>query len=193
MKTQKLIVIAAIVCLLVGASGAAMARNDCPDGSIVGGARVEIVIDEFVNCTVVNVTVTRRVQVANADQFTMISSKVSGNVQVTNTVSAALINNEVFNGNLLATSNAYSSVVLNVVNDGDIRVNDNDGRQDAIVAVVQNQVADGNMWVNKNEKADVKENIVRNGDLKCFGNDRLDSFFNNTIGGTEDCRSSIGD
>ena len=45
MKTQKLLVIAAIVCLLVGASSAAMARNDCPDGFLVGGTFEEIIIN----------------------------------------------------------------------------------------------------------------------------------------------------
>ena len=40
MKSQKLLVIATIVCLLVGASSAAMARNDCSDGFLVGGTRL---------------------------------------------------------------------------------------------------------------------------------------------------------
>ena len=37
MNAQKLIVNAVAACLLAGASGAAMAQNDCPDGRIVGG------------------------------------------------------------------------------------------------------------------------------------------------------------
>jgi hypothetical protein len=46
MKTHKLIVIVAIICLLVGASSAAMARNDCPDGFLVGGTIDSIIINE---------------------------------------------------------------------------------------------------------------------------------------------------
>ncbi len=40
MKSQKLTIIALIVCLLVGVSSAAMARNDCPGGFIIGGENV---------------------------------------------------------------------------------------------------------------------------------------------------------
>ena len=55
MKNQKLLISVAIVCLLVGASGTAIARNDCPAGSIVGGTYGEIVIDVFKDCRVVGV------------------------------------------------------------------------------------------------------------------------------------------
>jgi hypothetical protein len=61
MKSQKLFVIVAIICLLAGISSAAMARNDCPEGSISGGEFNEIVIDEFVSCSIVGVIVKERV------------------------------------------------------------------------------------------------------------------------------------
>jgi hypothetical protein len=107
MKTQKLIVIAAIICLLVGVSGAAMAETPCPGGSIVGGTYDEIVITEFVSCSVVSVHVTGRVLVRGADQFTMMGSLVNGNVRVINTVSAALVDNQVNGGNLVARGNRF--------------------------------------------------------------------------------------
>ena len=193
MKTQKLFVIAAIVCLLVGASSAAMARNDCPEGSIVGGTYEEIVINEFVSCYVVGVVVNGDVRVSNADQFTMMGSLVNGSVRVTNTVSAALADNQVNEGNLVTRGGRYSTVLRNVVTGGNIRVI-SDGTDDAQEAtVVQNLIFVGNLRVNGNEKADVKENKVTDGDITCKNNDRLDSKDNDAFGGKVNCSKSLFD
>ena len=192
MKSQKLIVIVAIVCLLVGASGAAMARNDCPDGSITGGTYDVIVINEFVSCSIVGVYVTGRVLVRNADQFTMIGSLVNGNVRVINAVSAALVDNQV-NGNLVARGNRFSSVLRNIVLDGNIRVNDDSCEQEQVVSVLQNLVSGGSLQVNCNEKADVKDNKVTDGDITCRDNDRLDSKDNDAFGGRVNCSRSLFD
>ena len=189
MKTQKLIVIATIVCLLVGASGAAMARNDCPDGSIVGGTYDEIVITDFVSCKVVGVYVTERVIVNGADQFTMIGSVVDGNVRVVNTASAVLLDNQVDGGNLVARNNTFSIVLRNIVLDGTIRVIDPSGRLET--QVLQNLILTGNLRVNGHEKADVKENKVTDGDITCQNNDRLDSKDNDAIGGKVNCSRSL--
>ncbi len=83
-----------------------MARNDCPDGSIIGGAFDEIVINEFVDCSVVGVLVTGKVLVKDADQFTMMGSTVIGNIRVLDTVNATLVGNLVFGGNLVTKGNA---------------------------------------------------------------------------------------
>ena len=189
MKTQKMIVIAAIVCLLVGVSGAAMARNDCPDGSLVGGTYSEIVIDGFESCSVVGVYVTGSVRVVGADQFTMSSSLVSGNVRVINTRSAVLLGNQVDGGNLVARDNTFSSVLRNIVLGGTIRVIDDS--EEAEAQVLQNLIFNGNLRVNGHEKADVKENKVTNGDITCRNNDRLDSKDNDAIGGTVNCSKSL--
>ena len=191
MKSQKLIVIVAIVCLLVGASSAAMARNDCPDGSITGGTYDEIVINEFVSCSIVGVYVTGRVLVRDADQFTMMGSLVEGNVRVINTVSAALVDNQVVGGNLVARGNAFSSVLRNVVPGGSIRVNDETCKREQEVSVLQNLVSGGSLQVNCNETADVKDNKVTNGNITCRDNDRLDSKDNDAIGGRVNCSRSL--
>lgn len=191
MKTQKLLVIAAIVCLLVGASGAAMARNDCPDGSITGGTYDEIVINEFVSCSIVGVYVTGRVLVKNADQFTMMGSLVEGNVRVINTKSAALVDNQVVGGNLVARGNLFSTVLRNVVLGGNIRVNDDTCDQQQEVSVLQNLVSGGSLQVNCNETADVKDNKVTDGNITCRDNDRLDSKDNDAIGGRVNCSRSL--
>lgn len=192
MKTQKLLVIATIVCLLVGASGAAMARNDCPTGSLAGGTFDEIVITDFVDCSVVGVHVTGRVLVRDADHFTMKGSLVNGDVRVINTVSAVLVGNQVDGGNLVTRANTYSTVVRNVVvGGGSIRVIDDIGAQRQQVSVLQNLVLEGNLRVNWNEEADVSENKVRNGDITCRDNDRLDSKDNDAIGGRVNCSRSL--
>ena len=190
MKFHKLIVIAAIVCLLVGASGAAMARNDCPDGSLVGGTYEEIVINEgFESCKIVGVYVTGSVRVDGADQFTMTSSLVNGNVRVINTLSAALLGNQLDGGNLVVRDNTFSTVLRNIVHGGTIRVIDNSGRLET--QVLQNLIFNGNLRVNGHEKADVKENKVKDGDITCKNNDRLDSKDNDAIGGTVNCSKSL--
>ena len=191
MKSQKLLVIAAIICLLVGASGAAMARNDCPDGSITGGTYDEIVINEFVSCSIVGVYVTGRVLVRDADQFTMMGSLVEGNVRVINTKSAALVDNQVVGGNLVARGNLFSTVLRNVVLGGNIRVNDDTCDQQQEVSVLQNLVSGGSLQVNCNETADVKDNKVTNGNITCRDNDRLDSKDNDAIGGRVNCSRSL--
>jgi hypothetical protein len=198
MKTQKLIVIAAIVCLLVGASSAAMARNDCPGGSIAGGTFDEIVITDFVDCSVVGVHVTGRVLVDTAGNFSMIGSLVeNGDVRVKNSVSAILVDNQVKNGRIVARGNTESFVIRNVVFGDSIRVVDDvsggEFEEQQVATVLQNLVFGGNLSVLGNEKADVKENKVRDGNIICRENDRLDSKDNNAFGGRVRCSKSFLD
>lgn len=201
MKSQKLIVIAAIVCLLVGASSAAMAqlpRNDCPDGSLIGGTFAEIVIEDFVDCSVVGVHVTGRVQVDTARNFSMIGSLVeNGDVRVRNSVSAVLVENQVKNGRIVARGNTESFVIRNVVFGDSIRVVDDvsggEFEEQQVATVLQNLVFDGNLSVLGNEKADVKENKVRDGNIICRESDRLDSKDNDAFGGRVRCSNSFLD
>ena len=199
MKTKKLLVITAIVCLLVGTSGAAMARNDCPEGSLAGGTFDEIVItDPGVDCSVVGVIVNGNVIVRDADQFTILGSLVNGNLRVINSVSALIANSTVEGGNLVTRGGEFSTVVRNIVIGGSIRViddkdsgNDSGFEQQQKVSVLQNLVFSGNLRVNGNEEADVGENKVTNGDITCSGNDRLDSKDNDAIGGRVNCSKSL--
>jgi hypothetical protein len=158
-------------------------------GSIVGGTYDEIVITDYVSCKVVGVYVTDRVLVNGADQFTMIGSVVDGNVRVINTRSAALLDNYVDGGNLVARDNTLSAVLRNIVLGGTIRVIDNSGDLEA--QVLQNLILTGNLRGNGHEKADVKENKVTDGDITCRDNDRLDSKDNDAIGGKVNCSKSL--
>ena len=183
MKFQKLLVSTLTGCLLVGASSAAMARNDCPSGTITGGFHQSIVINEFASCDIVGVVVgSGGVTVRNADTVSMSSSLSRGPVRFINNVSAILVNNQVVDNPLLTIGGAFSTVVGNFVTGGDIRVNDDVCAQQQVVAVLRNEISDGNLQVNCNEKADVKNNTVTNGDITCRDNDRLDSQDNDAVG-----------
>ena len=186
-------VMSTFCCLLVAALGATVthARNDCPDGTLVGGTYDEIVIDRFVDCYVIGVVVTGQVKVVSADQFSMVNSFVSGELRVNNVVSAFLSGNQVFGADVFAQGNTYSTVVGNTVNGGTLRVNDTTCIQQQTVVVSQNQVYNGNLRVNCNEKADVLDNHVSNGDLSCDNNDRVDSDGNRATGGKVDCERSV--
>ncbi len=190
MKVQNLLVNTLVGCLLMGASGAAMAVG-CPNGSIIGGVVDEIVIEgvgqESLDCIVVNVTVMGRVRVVGADQFTMMGSRIGGALRAQESTSVALVENEVWGGPLVASSNRHSTVIQNIVNGGDIRVNKNS----MTATVVENLVRNGNMLVKGNEKADVIDNFV-GGNIRCPNNDRLDSFFNVATGTIEDCSDNVG-
>ena len=197
MKTQKLKLIVPLICSLLGTSGAAMARNDCPDGSLVGGTYATIVIDEFVSCEVLGALVLGKVLVTDANQFTMMSSLVKGDAQVSNSVAATFLDNHVSGGNLVLTGNRFSASVRNVVVGGDIRLIDDvtggEFEQSQDVTVMQNLIYSGNLQVHGNNKAEVDENSVRGGDITCLKNDKLDSHDNDTLGGKTECSRNFFD
>ena len=192
MKFQKLLLSAAIAWLLVDAPGTAMARNDCPGGTIAGGMFDEIVINVFESCMIVGAIIgDGGVSVRDADNFTLKGSIVSGNIRVINTAVANLVDNQVNEANIVARRNTFSTVVRNLVVDGNIRVNDDECEQQREVVVLQNLILRGNLRVNCNEKADVKENKVTDGDITCRDNDRLDSKDNDAFGGRVNCSISL--
>ena len=204
MKSRKLIVIAAIVCLLVGASGAAMAqldRNDCPDGSLIGEVLDEIVIRDSsstVDCRVVGVYVRGRVLVDGARNFTMINSLVGGNVRVLSTVNATLADNTIEGGNLVGRFNTSSSFLRNIVVGGSLRTigylfgDTCPGFPEVDIVVGQNLVFNGNVAVICHDRADVAENKVRDGNITCRDNDKLDSKDNDAFGGRVSCSQFFG-
>ena len=194
MKSLKLLVIAAIVCLLVGVSGAAMARNDCPDGFIIGGEHEEIVIDDYVDCVVVGVAVTTPtgVRVRNARSFTMMNSYVKGEVRVITDVDTGgsfgtLLYNFVDGHNIVTKNLNEADVRWNtVLNDGNIRVVDRDDTPSTYAEVIQNRVK-GNIVVRGVVSADVKGNRTIGGNIRCRDNILTDGFENEAIGGTVNC------
>jgi hypothetical protein len=179
MKTQKLIVIAAIVCLLVGASGAAMARNDCgPFNRIDGGAFTEIVINEpFANCTITNVTVSQRLRVNLGGRIEVYNSRIAGVLRITDSQSVSFYQNEVFNADASLNGNELITVIDNRIEDGDLRVNGGGGG-----VVESNRITDGDLRVNRNQGSVTVSKNFANGDITCLNNTLLDAFANAATG-----------
>ena len=158
MKTQKLIVITAIVCLLVGAPGAAMAENNCPGEYLAGNIQDDVVIFEGTSCVIQDATVTGDITASEAKDVAVVNTKVSGNIKIDDGESATV----------------YVSSAKN------IRLRRN------VVAVAFNSLANRNLVVSRNDIARVKQNgaVIS---IRCRGNVDLDASRNNTEG-EEDCR-----
>lgn len=203
MKTYKLIIIAAIVCLLVGASGAAIAETltDCGDGSINGGTYDAIVLTEHEDCVLVGVTVLGRggvgVRVRNPRLFSLINSFVkNGNVRVRRDdkslepSTATILNNVVQHGNIMVRELDEVDVRRNTVGDGNIRIIDDPSQPDQYAEVIQNKI-NGNLRVNNNLSANVKENTTIGGNITCRDNLLLFAPCNEAVQGTVRCSRDL--
>ena len=163
MKTQKLIVSVAIVCLLFGASGAAMADDilECDDGIIQGTRQEPLVVEgniliEGQSCTIKDVEVAGRIEVLNAENITIVSNEVEGRILVEKSRFATIVANGA--RNIVVKNNELASVAANI--------------------------ATRTIRVNRNGVAFVKQNASLA--IVCRGNIRLDSFFNQAE--EESCR-----
>ena len=163
MKTQKLLIIAAIVCLLVGASGTAMAI-DCV-GGVIANQEVDQITVDGEDCIISNVTVTGDIEVTNSDALVMVSNNVVGNIRVLRGGDVTLVANTTTAGNIVVRRNAKANVVLNNALEGSI-----------VVAGTIN-------------KAEVNRNIAVF-TILCRNNGRLDAFENEA--GSLECRALGG-
>lgn len=150
-------VIGAIVCLLVGASGAAMAElNGCGDGLLINetfDGNLRITGDE--PCAIIGSTIAGNIRVINLPYVVLINNKVGGRIRVDGNAkigTANVIANTVLTGNLVVRDVEFANVIENETVTGSIRVVDN------INALVQ-----------KNLSAQ-KLNCRRNTDLEAFFN-----------------------
>ncbi len=206
MKSQKLIVIAAIVCLLVVAPGAAMAqRNDCPTGSINGGEFDSLVInntdDPNFDCVIVGVSVGSGGVIArNVRQFTLINSYVEGSIRVirddrTVDSRATILSNVVEGGdgrsNIVIRELLEADVRRNTVKNGNIRVIDDENKPNQFAEVIENRIKNGNLRVHYNLTADVKDNTVVGGNITCRNNVNTDPQDNIAVGGRIVCSRDL--
>ncbi len=156
MKTQKLLVIVAISCLLLGvSSGAAMAEG-CGDGLIQNetfDGNLRITDD---SCTIIGSTIAGNLRVINSDYIVLINNKVGGNIRV--------------DGN--EGSDNVANVIANTVFGGKLVVRDY-----AIANVIENETLTDHIRVINNGNTLVQKNIAAQ-DLICRRNDDLDSFIN---------------
>jgi hypothetical protein len=180
-------------------SNAADARNDCPDGTLIGGIYDEIVISSFQSCTILGVTVLAGVQIEDANEITIMNSQLQESVTISNTENADILGNVVVVGNIETTGNARVtimenllqigsiestgnddiSVMQNAVNQGSIQVQDDVGLRQQNALVMYNTVLGGGLTVNDNKNG--------LGNITCNNNIRLDSSLNEAKGGIVAC------
>ena len=113
----------ATVCLLVGASGAAMAVDivDCA-GGVIANQEVDQITLDGEDCIISNVTVKGDIEVTNSDALVMVSNNVVGNIRVLRGGDVTLVANTTTAGNIVVRRNARANVVLNNALEGSIVV-----------------------------------------------------------------------
>jgi len=163
MKSLKLFVSVATMCLLVGASGTAMAI-DCV-GGVIANQEVDQITVDGEDCIISNVTVTGDIEVTNSDVLVMVSNNVVGNIRVLRGGDVTLAANTTTAGNIVVRRNSKATVVLNDALAGSI-----------VVAGTIN-------------KAEVNRNFALF-TILCRRNGRLDAFENEA--GDVECRSLGG-
>ena len=166
MKSLKLFVSVATMCLLVGASGTAMAI-DCV-GGVIANQEVDQITVDGENCIISNVTVTGDIEVTNSDELVMVSNNVVGNIRVLRGGDVTIVANTTTAGNIVVRRNARANVVFNNALAGSISI---------VVAGTIN-------------KAEVNRNFALF-TILCRRNGRLDAFENEAEGDLE-CRALGG-
>ena len=134
MKTQKLFVIAAIVCMLLGVSGGAAMAEGCGDGLLQNETFGNLVI-RGEPCTIIGSTIEGNLRVINSDHVLLLNNKVGGKIVVRDGGVANVIANTVFGGNLVVKNNDSANVIENETLNGNIRVNFN------VTALVQKNIS----------------------------------------------------
>jgi hypothetical protein len=150
MKFMKLLSgAAAAFCLLVGASGAAMAVNTCEDGVIEGDVFEDIFIANR-SCLIDDANVTGSIVAYNAEDMTIVGTFVTGRVVVSQSRNVIIVGNDL-ERNLTVKNNERADIAANRA-----------GRR--------------TITVNRNGIAVVKRNISKA--LICKGNLRLNALGN---------------
>ena len=160
MKSQKLLIIGAIVCMLLGVSGGAAMATGCGDG---------LIQDETFDGSLI----------IDGEPCAIISSAIQGDVIVTNSPHVLLLNNKI-GGNLQVKDAGVANVIANTVFSGEIDVTESDTAN-----VIENETLIGHIRVTFNQNALVQKNISKDG-LFCVENTVLSEFLN-IAGGTDLC------
>jgi hypothetical protein len=156
MKSLKLLVGATAACVLVGASGIAMAQtvNNCDDGSI-WLASVDEVVVEGRSCAIVDTIVKGNVTATGGQTVSLISSRVGGDVTVTGAGNAIIVGNLLYNGALTTNDNENAIVQGNITEGGSVVVNRN------LDANVQGNVAANKIRCTDNVSLQSSGNIAK--------------------------------
>jgi len=170
MKVQQLLVRALFGCVLVGASGAAMAGPELPSDS---SCPLGVILNEAVNnltvqgqdCLVQDAIIVGNVKVSNrpGEVFVLRDSIVNGRVRITGGA-VSITGTEVITSNLVVKDTTEAVVRNTLVRVGNMRFEGND-----YVLLISNTVGDGNIRCVKNILELAVENIIPNGVETCFG------------------------
>ena len=166
MKSKKLLVIAAIVCLLVGVSGGVVMAelNGCGDGVLkdeVFNSGLRITGDE--PCVIIGCTIQGDIRAINLPYVLLLNNKVGGIIRVDGDAGIGVAN-----------------VIANTVLGDRIVVRDND-----TAYVLENDAVTGDIRVVFNGKAYVQKNIAAQ-NITCRENTELNAFLN-LAGGNNTC------
>ncbi len=159
MKFKNLIAKSAIAYLLLLTSSAAMAVG-C-EGGIIRDTIVDSVVINGQPCFIIGVRVLGRVEVINSPSFVMIENDVGGRLRVRNSGLVGIVDTRVTNGNFVVLTSD-------------------------LVAVKDNNVRDGSMRINRNINATVTRNDAQL-NMVCINNTVLDASFNHADRGEENC------
>ena len=158
-----MLVSAALVCLLVGASGGTAMAEGCGDG-IIQGERFEgtLRVTDERSCTIIGSTIGGDLRIINVDNVLLINNTVNGLIlvdgQETDESVANVVENTVFRGHLVVRDYEIANVIGNETlnkKEGDIRVNTN------IRAFVQQNIAARNLVCKGNTALDASYNVAR--------------------------------
>lgn len=163
MKFQKLLVNAAAIGLLAGASGTATAV-DC-SGGVIQDTIVESVEVSGRPCVIIGTRIIGGVRVDSSPAILMVENDVGDGILVRDSGTVAVVNNRVTNLSL-------------VVNTSDL------------VAVKDNRVKAGSIRVNLNVEAVVTRNDAQR-DIVCRENTTLDAFLNHADDGEDTCEDGL--
>ena len=155
MKTQKLFVLAAISCLLLGVSGGKVMAEGCGDGFLINETfdSLRVTDDE---CVIMSCTFNGDLRVINSQSILLLNNKVGGMLRV--------------DGN--EGGDGVANVIANTVFGGQLIVRDY-----GTANVIENETLTDDIRVIKNIKALVQKNLAAR-DLLCKENTSLDSFIN---------------
>jgi hypothetical protein len=176
MKTQKLIVIVAIVCLLVGASGAAMAVEECASGFILNQTITDNIRPEG-DCIIDNSIIEGNVRIED-NNCVIKGSVIMGNVRAVFNDDPKLVlamdNNVVFGRVIVEGGSA--AIVTNVIikerlNDPNNRLVIENPAKNTVLK--DNLIKGGNIRVvtafTGNDYVLIEGNTVSDGDIRCPG------------------------
>lgn len=157
MKSLRLLVGATAACVLVGASGIAMAQTvDNCDGGSMWLRVVDEVVVEGKSCAIVDCFISGNITATGGQTVSVTSSRIGGDVTITGAGNAFVTGNLLYYGALTINDNENAIVQSNVAQGGSIVVNRN------LDAKVEGNVAANKVRCTDNVSLQSAANVAKN-------------------------------